>query len=403
MATAVPEIDPENPSKPSPAAFAKARATRPEVCGSYAPERPYPIYLRGVVERGFGRGGKDLGCPTANLPTKVMQAQPALQRTGIYFGFARILPQDPDDPDLEDVIEGQTIHEGQPYSTDSESTNHTLQNDYLDDDVDVQTDDDGDEVVLSASPVYGGSDVDLVNLSQTGESVLPSFALKQRQMSRSSARSSRSVRTILEKAGAMNLERTTSGGSGAGKATSSESSPVSPTNPEGISPSLASAIFGKNEGNVSAPQPTKQSSNLSTSSASSASTNPTSVSTDKHPRDTSATSSQASSMRRKKKRRVPIISRDARVYPMVMSVGWNPFYNNTTKTAEVHIIHKFSQDFYGLEMRVVVLGYIRPEYNYVSKEALIDDIEMDKKVAFNSLARSPYQDYVADPFLLAPS
>jgi hypothetical protein len=50
--------------KPSPAAFAKARATRPEICGSDAPERPYPIYLRGTVERGFGRGGKDLGCPT---------------------------------------------------------------------------------------------------------------------------------------------------------------------------------------------------------------------------------------------------------------------------------------------------------------------------------------------------
>lgn len=402
MATGAPDIDPENPSKPSPAAFAQARASRPEVCGSYAPERPYPIYLRGVVERGFGRGGKDLGCPTANLPSKVMQAQPALQRTGIYFGFARILPQDPDDPDLEDVIEGQTIHEGQQYSADS--TNNKSQSDYLDDDVDLQTDDDGDEVVLSASPVHGGSDVDLVNLSQTGENILPSLALKQRQMSRSSARSSRSVRTILEKAGAMNLERTISAGSGAGKGSSSEPSPVSPTNAEVVSPSLASAVFGKEDGNISAPPPpTKQSSNLSTSSASSASTNPTSVSTDKHPRDISATSSQASSMRRRKKRRVPIISRDSRVYPMVMSVGWNPFYNNTTKTAEVHIIHKFSQDFYGLEMRVVVLGYIRPEYNYVSKEALIEDIEMDKKVAFNSLARSPYQDYVTDPFLLAPS
>lgn len=402
MTTSVSEIDPENHSTPSPAAFAKARATRPEVCGSYAPERPYPIYLRGVVETGFGRGGKDLGCPTANLPSKVMQSQPALQRTGIYFGFARILPQDPDDPDLEDVLEGQTIHEGQQFNTDSESTSNNHQNDYLDDDIDVQTDDDGDEVVLSASPQYGGSDVDLVNLAQAGESGIPSLALKQRQMSRSSARSSRSVRTILEKAGAMNLERTISGGSG-GKTTSSESSPISPSNAEGSSPSLASAMLGKTETNSSLSQPAKQNSNLSTSSASSASTNPISVSTDKHPRDTSATSSQASSMRRKKKRRIPIASRDARVYPMVMSVGWNPFYKNTTKTAEVHIIHKFSQDFYGLEMRVVVLGYIRPEYNYVSKEALIDDIEMDKKVAINSLARTPYQDYVADPFLLAPS
>lgn len=30
-------------------------------------------------------------------------------------------------------------------------------------------------------------------------------------------------------------------------------------------------------------------------------------------------------------------------------------------------MHKFDSDFYGLEVRVVVLGYIRPEYNYVSR------------------------------------
>lgn len=57
-------VDLDNSAKPSPAAFAQARATRPEICGTEAPERPYPIYLRGMVERGFGRGGKDLGCPT---------------------------------------------------------------------------------------------------------------------------------------------------------------------------------------------------------------------------------------------------------------------------------------------------------------------------------------------------
>lgn len=54
----------EEDKEPSAAAFAQARAQRPMVCGSYAPERPYPIYLRGIVERGFGRGGKELGCPT---------------------------------------------------------------------------------------------------------------------------------------------------------------------------------------------------------------------------------------------------------------------------------------------------------------------------------------------------
>lgn len=69
---------------------------------------------------------------------------------------------------------------------------------------------------------------------------------------------------------------------------------------------------------------------------------------------------------------------------------------------------------------VVVLGYIRPELNYVSKgssphphlhssppypmvfthptEALIEDINTDKKVALNSLNRPTYQTYLEDPF-----
>jgi len=34
---------------------------------------------------------------------------------------------------------------------------------------------------------------------------------------------------------------------------------------------------------------------------------------------------------------------------------------------EVHIIHPFAHDFYGHDMSVLVLGYIRPELDYVSK------------------------------------
>ena len=37
---------------------------RPMIVGPDAPESPYPIALTGAVQRGFGRGGKDLGCPT---------------------------------------------------------------------------------------------------------------------------------------------------------------------------------------------------------------------------------------------------------------------------------------------------------------------------------------------------
>jgi riboflavin kinase len=40
------------------------RATRPLVVGPDAPEPPFPVWMFGAVQRGFGRGGKDLGCPT---------------------------------------------------------------------------------------------------------------------------------------------------------------------------------------------------------------------------------------------------------------------------------------------------------------------------------------------------
>lgn len=53
--------------------------------------------------------------------------------------------------------------------------------------------------------------------------------------------------------------------------------------------------------------------------------------------------------------------------PMVMSVGWNPFYNNQKKAAEIHIINKFEQNFYGAKIKLVILGYIRPELNYTTK------------------------------------
>ncbi|GJZ11350.1 bifunctional riboflavin kinase/FMN phosphatase [Tanacetum coccineum] len=49
---------------------------------------------------------------------------------------------------------------------------------------------------------------------------------------------------------------------------------------------------------------------------------------------------------------------------MAMSIGWNPFFNNTEKTIEPWLLHKFDEDFYGEELHlVVVVGYIRPEFD----------------------------------------
>lgn len=65
------------------------------------------------------------------------------------------------------------------------------------------------------------------------------------------------------------------------------------------------------------------------------------------------------------------------VYEMVMSVGWNPFYKNTKKTMEIHILHSFEDDFYGAVMRTCVSGYIRPERSFDSVDELIAEIKAD--------------------------
>ena len=42
-------------------------------------------------------------------------------------------------------------------------------------------------------------------------------------------------------------------------------------------------------------------------------------------------------------------------------------------------------------MKLLVLGFIRPEYDYVSKDSLIEDIMTDCRVAERSLKREKYR------------
>ncbi|TPX35340.1 riboflavin kinase [Synchytrium microbalum] len=90
---------------------------------------------------------------------------------------------------------------------------------------------------------------------------------------------------------------------------------------------------------------------------------------------------------------------ESTVYPMVMSFGWNPYYKNVKRTMEVHIMHKFPQDFYDREMRIIILGHIRPEQDYSGIDALLEDINFDIQVAHNCLARPAYAAYKENTFL----
>ncbi|KAF1579438.1 UNVERIFIED_CONTAM: Riboflavin kinase, partial [Eudyptes robustus] len=73
------------------------------------------------------------------------------------------------------------------------------------------------------------------------------------------------------------------------------------------------------------------------------------------------------------------------VHKMVLSIGWNPFYKNIKKSVETHIIHTFKEDFYGEILSIVITGYIRPEKNFDSIEALISAIQEDIEEAKRQL------------------
>jgi len=62
-------------------------------------------------------------------------------------------------------------------------------------------------------------------------------------------------------------------------------------------------------------------------------------------------------------------------------------------------MHDFGRDFYGHHLNLLILGFIRPEYDYVSKESLIEDIETDIEVTKRSLDRPAYAMLKEDDYL----
>jgi FAD synthase len=49
-----------------------------------------PLLFRGPVVKGFGRGSKELGVPTANLDVDALGAAAAECEPGVYFGWASV-------------------------------------------------------------------------------------------------------------------------------------------------------------------------------------------------------------------------------------------------------------------------------------------------------------------------
>ncbi|XP_075503412.1 bifunctional riboflavin kinase/FMN phosphatase isoform X1 [Primulina tabacum] len=87
------------------------------------------------------------------------------------------------------------------------------------------------------------------------------------------------------------------------------------------------------------------------------------------------------------------------VYKMVMSIGWNPYFNNTEKTIEPWLLHDFNKDFYGEDLQLVIVGYVRPEANFPSLETLIAKIYEDREIAERALDLPLYLKYKEDAYL----
>ncbi|CAM8890674.1 unnamed protein product [Rhodiola kirilowii] len=90
------------------------------------------------------------------------------------------------------------------------------------------------------------------------------------------------------------------------------------------------------------------------------------------------------------------------VYKMVMSIGWNPYFNNTEKTIEPWLLHDFDNDFYGEELRLAIVGYIRPEANFSTLESLIEKIHEDREIAEKALELPLYSKFKEDTYLKNP-
>lgn len=105
------EVAAQDVRPPAPFRTDEFRTIRPQVVGPETPESPFPIALSGLVQKGFGRGGKDLGCPTglshsfltlselmrliadtANLPDESITPISSVAKTGVYYGYAQVVP-----------------------------------------------------------------------------------------------------------------------------------------------------------------------------------------------------------------------------------------------------------------------------------------------------------------------
>mmetsp|Transcript_51944 Transcript_51944/g.96076 ORF Transcript_51944/g.96076 Transcript_51944/m.96076 type:complete len:368 (+) Transcript_51944:92-1195(+) len=91
---------------------------------------------------------------------------------------------------------------------------------------------------------------------------------------------------------------------------------------------------------------------------------------------------------------------DRGIYKVAMSMGWNPTFKDVKeKTIEPWILHTFAESFYGCNLRLLILAYIRPEVKFESFDELIREIRADGDYCGEALDDPSLSKYMAEDFL----
>ena len=92
------------------------------------------------------------------------------------------------------------------------------------------------------------------------------------------------------------------------------------------------------------------------------------------------------------------------VVKAVVNVGKRPtFADGSGDTVEVHLMHTYSAQFYGAQLRVVLLGFMRPEMAFEGVPALIARIRTDIGSAASLLDVAANKTAAGDAWLLGDS
>jgi len=85
----------------------------------------------------------------------------------------------------------------------------------------------------------------------------------------------------------------------------------------------------------------------------------------------------------------------------VLNIGARPtFADGEGDTVEVHVIHRYQSAFYGAQLRVLVLGFFRPEMRFSGVQELVSRIKADVGLAASLLDAPSNVSAKEDAFLI---